>query len=137
MRTYIFLLLAASLMGCATTSNRASLPERTERHGVVRQEVPVATDLTQYLMRITGVNVIGTGVNAQVTIRMPTSFVDAAQFPLYVIDGNPFGNSYQAVFNYVNPLDIERVRVLKNADELSQYGVRGAAGVIEITLRKE
>lgn len=137
MRIFIFFLFSAILMGCATTTKRAALPERTDRHGITRQEVPLAIDLTQYLMRVNGVNVVGTGGNAQVTIRMPISFQDAAQFPLYVIDGNPFGNSYQAVFDYINPQDIDRVRVLKNADEVSHYGVRGAAGVIEITLRKE
>lgn len=71
--------------------------------------------------------------------------------PLYIIDGVPFsggsyasqksnylgsnGQAYDAL-NTINPLDIESINVLKDADATSIYGSRGANGVILITTKK-
>ncbi|WCT10701.1 SusC/RagA family TonB-linked outer membrane protein [Mucilaginibacter jinjuensis] len=71
--------------------------------------------------------------------------------PLYVIDGIPYtGGSYTSqksntigsnnsgydALSFINPLDIESVNVLKDADATSIYGSRGANGVILITTKK-
>lgn len=71
--------------------------------------------------------------------------------PLYVIDGIPYsGGSYASqksnvignnnssydALSFINPLDIESVNVLKDADATSIYGSRGANGVILITTKK-
>lgn len=71
--------------------------------------------------------------------------------PLYVIDGVPFNGggfssqkyntlgansrAYDAL-SLINPLDIESVNVLKDADATAIYGSRGANGVILITTKK-
>jgi TonB-linked SusC/RagA family outer membrane protein len=71
--------------------------------------------------------------------------------PLYVIDGIPYngggyssqksnylgsnGQAYDAL-SLINPLDIESINVLKDADATSIYGSRGANGVILITTKK-
>jgi outer membrane receptor protein involved in Fe transport len=85
--------------------------------------------------RIAGGNIVGSGSNAQITIRGPVSFTSGGNKPLYVINGSKFGHDYSSVFNSVNPEAIKRVRVLKGADETAIWGTEGAAGVIEITLR--
>ncbi|WP_295116902.1 SusC/RagA family TonB-linked outer membrane protein [uncultured Chitinophaga sp.] len=73
--------------------------------------------------------------------------------PLYVVDGlpiatlsvNPFGAGTPVNGGYsisesplymINPLDIESVDVLKDADATALYGSRGANGVILITTKK-
>jgi TonB-linked SusC/RagA family outer membrane protein len=71
--------------------------------------------------------------------------------PLYVIDGIPYngggyssqksnflGSNNQAydALSLINPLDIESINVLKDADATSIYGSRGANGVILITTKK-
>ncbi|HEY8957369.1 SusC/RagA family TonB-linked outer membrane protein [Chitinophaga sp.] len=73
--------------------------------------------------------------------------------PLYVVDGlpiatlsvNPFGGNTPVQGGYstsesplymINPLDIESVDVLKDADATALYGSRGANGVIIITTKK-
>ncbi|MBN9383535.1 MAG: SusC/RagA family TonB-linked outer membrane protein [Chitinophagaceae bacterium] len=82
-----------------------------------------------------------------------------ANDPLYVVDGVPFssksltseyigGGIFQAPlsnagqgqgmspFNILNPSDIERIEILKDADATAIYGSRGANGVILITTKK-
>jgi len=79
--------------------------------------------------------------------------------PLFIIDGVPFApqnqnisslyslggtissNTYTGLtglspFNNINPLDIESISVLKDADATSIYGTQGANGVILITTKK-
>lgn len=138
MRHLLLLSLSLILLGCVSTTNRSTespTVQNPNKNSVTQEDTGFPTDLTQYLMRVSGVNVVGSGSNAQVTVRGPVSFQASARFPLYVINGSQFGNDYSAVFNAVNPEEIKRVRVLKGADETAVYGVRGAAGVIEITLR--
>jgi TonB-dependent starch-binding outer membrane protein SusC len=69
--------------------------------------------------------------------------------PFYVIDGVPFSaqNSTGLVktgipgvggsnFSYINPMDIERIDILKDADATAIYGSRAANGAILITTKK-
>ena len=140
MRSFLFVLLSVALVGCAASTNRSTASPTVQdpnKNTVTQADTGTPTDLTQYLQRLSGVNVVGTGSTASVTVRGPVSFEARSNRPLYVIDGSQFGNDYSSVFNSVNPEEIKRVRVLKGADETAIYGSRGAAGVIEITLRKQ
>ena len=91
-------------------------------------------DLTDYLMRVSGVRVFGQGSGATVRIRGPQSFI-AEEGPLFVVNGIQLGYDYSTVFNSIAVRDIQRVVVLKNASDTGMYGVRGATGVIEIYLK--
>ena len=51
--------------------------------------------------------------------------------PLYVVDGVQVGNSA----DFVNPSDIERIEILKDASATAIYGSAGANGVIMITTK--
>ena len=51
--------------------------------------------------------------------------------PLYIIDGMPSGG-----IDYLNPNDIERIEVLKDAASGAVYGARAANGVVLITTKK-
>lgn len=51
--------------------------------------------------------------------------------PLYIVDGQPLDN-----LNNLNPSDIDRIEVLKDASACAIYGSRGSNGVILVTTKK-
>jgi TonB-linked SusC/RagA family outer membrane protein len=76
------------------------------------------------------------------------SEIDGNQ-PLYVIDGIPFGSEMSSQYsasvlpgrsinplNSINPDDIEKMEILKDADATAIYGSRGANGVMLVTTKK-
>jgi len=97
-----------------------------------------------------------TGGSTKVIIRGVSSF--SANNPLYVVDGVPINNSFQAkvesnsgyqakiestrsidlgnAANDINPDDIESMTILKGASATALYGSRAAHGVIMITTKK-
>jgi TonB-dependent SusC/RagA subfamily outer membrane receptor len=91
-------------------------------------------ELSDYLVRISGVTVSGSGSSTQVRVRGTSSFIGGNE-PLFVLDGRIMGQSYNSV-SFISVNDIESVRVLKGGDAAA-YGARGANGVIEIITRKE
>lgn len=70
-----------------------------------------------------------------VQIRGPGSFYSSNQ-PLYVIDDVPITPGPRGALTGINPHDIESIEVLKNPQDTGLYGVRGANGVIKITMKK-
>ena len=90
----------------------------------------------------------GSGVS--ITVRGANSFTTSSQ-PLYIVDGIPYGtdpngvpasgandgqNQSQNPLSMLNPNDIEKIEVLKDASATAIYGSRGANGVVIITTRK-
>ena len=79
-----------------------------------------------------------------------TSSINGGNNPLYVIDGVPLtsdnstaggggvfgGSTARNPLNYLNPSDIEKIDVLKDASSTAIYGARGANGVILITTKR-
>jgi len=91
--------------------------------------------LDQYLARVSGVMVQGSGPNAQIRIRgLSHSFIGGSS-PLFVVNGSRVGTSYAAVASMVNAQDIKRVTVLKDPNDTAIYGSAGANGVIVIQLK--
>ncbi len=97
------------------------------------------------------------GAGLRVNIRGASStFSQAGFIPLYVVDGVPFtlfnggtpasdnlnayglsgANGSISPFSLIDPSDIERIDVLKDADATAIYGSRGANGVVLITTKK-
>jgi len=89
--------------------------------------------------KVAGVQVVSSGEpggGASIRIRGGTS-VNASNEPLIVVDGVPLqpGGGLSAgrnPLNFINPEDIARVTVLKDASSTAIYGSRGANGVIII-----
>jgi TonB-linked SusC/RagA family outer membrane protein len=84
--------------------------------------------------RVAGVNIFSnsgspTG-STRVVIRGINS-IGTSSNPLYVVDGVVMEN-----FHLVNPNDIERIEVLKDASAAAIYGARGANGVILVTTKR-
>ena len=79
------------------------------------------------------------GGAATIKIRGNSALTGTGQ-PLYVVDGSPLdGRSLQAddnPLNFINPIDIESIDVLKDASATAIYGARAAYGVVIINTRK-
>ncbi|QJD94643.1 TonB-dependent receptor [Mucilaginibacter robiniae] len=83
----------------------------------------------------------GSGVNIQIrgTRSIPSYTLNpnnpnAANYPLYVIDGVQTLNA--STINNLNPNDIESIDVLQDAASTAIYGSQGANGVVIVTTKK-
>ena len=85
------------------------------------------------------------GGGSGVSIRGTNSILGGTQ-PLYVLDGIPVAplsdaagmggsGSTQSSLSFINPNDIDKIEVLKDAASTAIYGARGANGVILITTK--
>src|SRR5690606_17946906 len=72
------------------------------------------------------------GASSQVTLRGLGS-INGNTEPLYIIDGIPMSSNR---FRSLNPNEIDRVDILKDAGATAIYGNRGANGVIVITTKR-
>ncbi|UBZ13621.1 SusC/RagA family TonB-linked outer membrane protein [Flagellimonas marinaquae] len=116
------------------------------------EKQPVSNPLAALQGRMAGVNITqtsglpGAGFNIQIRGR---NSIAAGNDPLYIVDGVPFAsdpiNNTQtsgilggsiSPLNGINPADIEKIEVLKDADATAIYGSRGANGVVLITTKK-
>ena len=61
---------------------------------------------------------------------------EMGKWPLWVIDGTPVDVDPNQGVDWLTPEQIEKVEVLKNPDQIAVYGLRGSAGVIVITTKK-
>lgn len=71
------------------------------------------------------------GAEGSVTIRGANTFTAEGNQPLWIVDGVLTDNP-----SAINPNDIDRIEVLKDAASASIYGARSAAGVILVTTKK-
>ena len=94
---------------------------------------PYATQALQGL--VSGVSVTSNtgapGEGAQIRIRGIGS-ITGGNTPLYIVDGVPTKNA----MDYLSPLDIENISILKDAASSAIYGARANNGVVIITTKK-
>ena len=57
--------------------------------------------------------------------------INGSNEPLYIVDGVPYGS-----LNAINPNDIDRIDVLKDAASAAIYGSRGTNGVVLVTTKR-
>jgi TonB-dependent starch-binding outer membrane protein SusC len=85
--------------------------------------------------RFPGVHVFNMpGQGIAVRIRGATSVMGSNE-PLYVVDGFPIEVGPGGLLA-INPGDIAKIEVLKDAGSTAEYGVRGANGVVVITTKR-
>ncbi len=93
--------------------------------------------LAQYLRKVPGLRISGTGSNAKVAIAgMGNTSLVARGEPLFIINDVRVQSLAQASV-LVQTSDIKNVQVLKSASETSFYGSAGANGVIVIKTKKK
>lgn len=117
----------------------------TQRKSDVTGSVAIATAdellRTPSFSAMQGLKGIAPGVNVFVNSGQPggknrvvirgVSTINASSDPLYVVDGVAMED-----FQFLNPHDIERMEVLKDASAAAIYGARGANGVILVTTKR-
>lgn len=125
--------------GCTSTektsANSQTTAENTRPSDGISDDRNTHRDLADFLRKVPGVNVTGSGLNVNVVVRGSASFIGGNE-PLYVIDGQAVGTSYSEANRMLNVNDIDYVRVLKDADA-AYYGVRGGNGVIQVFTKKQ
>lgn len=121
-------------IGCSSVSSTVAGDNKSRPEGSIYDDKDYFTSLADYLYQVPGVNILGSGV---VTIRGINSFDTSYSpiTPLFVIDGNAIGYSYNEANRMVHPRYIDYVKVLKGPDA-AIYGSRGGNGVIEIVTKK-
>ena len=135
----LFFLVAFVFSGCSSSKpGTADLTNQQGQREPGSQDIDVTkgVDLVSYLRRIPGVNVRGSGERASVQIRGQSSFGTSAD-PLFVVNGTIIGTSFGTLLSTVDPAEIKRVRVLKDASDTSRYGLQGGNGVLEFTLKNK
>jgi TonB-dependent SusC/RagA subfamily outer membrane receptor len=87
--------------------------------------------------RVSGLDVIRRGDGSfSLRIRGVTSFMGSNE-PLVVVDGLPLAQfGLSSALAGINPHDVTRIDVLKDAASTAIYGSRGANGVIVITTKR-
>lgn len=147
-----------------TTSQRLSTSNITSVKAKDIEKQPVTNPLLALQGRVPGITIEqSTGfANSGVTVRIQgQNSLKKGSDPLYVIDGMPItsrlpsslayilgssgangqdvagaGSGVGNPMSFLNPMDIESIEVLKDADATSIYGSRAAAGAILITTKK-
>ena len=85
--------------------------------------------------RFPGVQVFQSGGGLTIRIRGGSS-INGSNEPLYVIDDQIIEPGPGGALMGINPQDIEKIEVLKDAGSTAIYGSRGANGVIVIRTQR-
>lgn len=127
----LVLTISCASSGEAGTSNQNS----DEKVGSSVDVDNPSVSLADYLKRVPGVSVFGSGGNLTVSVRGATS-IHGDTSPLFVVDGIRYGREFSRVQSTVSVSSIDSVKVLKGVEASSAYGMDGSTGVIEITTKK-
>ncbi|HEU4606522.1 MAG TPA: SusC/RagA family TonB-linked outer membrane protein, partial [Chitinophagaceae bacterium] len=137
------------IIGYGKTSKRLNTGSVASVTSEAISNQPVSDPIAAIQGRVSGLMIQSSnglpGSSFKVRIRGENSLSQGNE-PLYIIDGVPFlsspinlfdgANGQQSPLNSINPNDIERIDVLKDADAAAIYGSRAANGVVLITTKK-
>lgn len=141
----------AVVIGYGTTTKRLNTGSvgRITSEDISKQ--PVSNPLQALQGRITGLSITqNTGLpggDFKIQLRGQNSIRSTGNDLLFIVDGVPFpstslhgnlesANGAISPLSSINPLDIQSIEVLKDADATAIYGSRGANGVVLITTKK-
>ena len=123
----LFTLVAVMSLVFACGASQGTAANKAEKRPMYAN----LNNLSDALRMQSGLRVEGSGNGTKVYIR-GTSTITLSTQPLYVINGNPIGQSYAMAANAVNVNDIVSIRVLKSSSQTTIYGEEGTNGVILI-----
>ena len=95
---------------------------------------PVGRVEELFIGRFPGVQVYNVNGQVQIRIRGASSFTASTE-PLILVDGQPLTPGSGGLIG-LNPRDIQKIEVLKDATSTAEFGVRGSNGVIKITTKR-
>ena len=131
----LVVLLTASMAACGPargTGNKAT-PNSATSDEWRGQPAGRAEEL--FVGRFPGVQVFQVPGGISVRIRGANTITGSTE-PLYVIDDMPIEAGPGGALMGINPADIEKIEVLKDAGSTAMYGSRGANGVVLIRMKR-
>ncbi len=134
--------LVVSAVACAhSKSSNGPAPTATssrELQSNAEMQQSQSMPIEQYLASRSAGVVIGHASDGTLTVRIRggSSSTYGNNAPLYIVDGVPFTPSTEGGLSGINPYDIASSKALKDAADITMYGVRGANGVIVIKTKK-
>ncbi|MDR8392439.1 TonB-dependent receptor plug domain-containing protein [Aliifodinibius sp. S!AR15-10] len=136
-RLHLLLLVSVTIFatifsGCASSGQGVKSDNSTDRANSVKV-TNGNISLDDYLRRVPGVQVQGSGSNVKIVIQGVNTFLGSSD-PLFYIDNTRVGRDYSQVQSIINMHDVESIKVVKGV-EASAYGVEGANGVIIINTK--
>lgn len=156
--TTVTLVLTAVSVGCAhggvpreeeslgygsqSAENRTGAVERVNASELDAQHYTSVQEMLEG--RVSGLEVVRLA-NGDVSLRIrggSPSLLGAreteAREPLLIIDGMPVHpGGLSRALEAINPLEVDRVEILKDASSTAIYGSRGAHGVVLIALKRD
>ncbi len=148
----MLLLAAASLAGCAgrkaetAPTQTAQAPGKPTGRPSTTVESANTLDESQFgqqpinrveelfVGRFPGVQVFNIDGQMQIRIRGASSFSLSTE-PLILVDGQQMNPGSGGLIG-LNPRDIQKIEVLKDAVSMAEFGSRGSNGVIKITTKR-
>jgi TonB-dependent SusC/RagA subfamily outer membrane receptor len=135
--------IAALLAGCGPSGPRTEpepAPQTAASRGVTSGDIakdPNRAIEKELMARSPGVIVSRSPEgNLLIRIRGGSQSVYGNTAPLYIVDGVPYNTGSDGGLAGLNPYDIQSIKVLKDAADITMYGVRGANGVIVIKTKQ-
>lgn len=123
----------AVAVGCGTSENGSE--RDTVRYGTTVEVDNPDITLDQYVNRLSGVSVYGSGSSARVEVRGADS-IQLDSRPLFIIDGVRIGRDFSQVFNMVRMTQVESLQVVRPSRATQLYGTDGGFGAIVINMKK-
>ena len=134
--------LVAGVVGCSHSAPRGDPAPRPSATTASANDAEIQQNpnmpIERYLAsRAAGVD-IGHAADGTLTVRIRggSNSQYGNNAPLYIVDGVPFQPTAEGGLSGINPYDIASIKALKDAADITMYGVRGANGVIVIKTKK-
>lgn len=127
-------LILVMMLGCASSGNLKEEPRQTSNSSTITVDDPTIA-LADYLRKVAGVSVQGSGNNIRVYVRGANTISGSNQ-ALFVVDGSRVGRSYDRVSSIIAVDNIDSIQVLKGSEAGARYGLEGGGGVIEIKTKR-
>lgn len=124
---FVFFLIA--LMVCSCNSSKSTTVQKSELNKELNEKNKGNVSLLDRIRRKPGI-VIRNGVPA--INKASNSFSASNTEPLYVLNSYVVGSSFRSVNQLVDSFNVKDIKIVAGA-EASEYGSRGANGVIIIT----
>lgn len=119
------------MYGCGTTKNTNNKDNnQTSLDKELREKNRANVSLLQRIRQKPGIVL---HYNIPILNKTTNSFVSGGkQEPLYVLNNQVIGNSFQSVNELIESYNVKKIVILSGADA-SGYGTQGSNGVIKIT----
>ncbi len=128
MKTYFLLFLCIFLSACGTSKNTSSTDDVSLDQSL-QEKNRVTISLLNRIRQKPGV-IIRNGV--PLINKMSNSVYEGGSGePLYILNNNIIGNSFRDINQLVDNVNVKEIIILTGSDA-SEYGSRGAKGVIKI-----